>query len=281
MAQGTIYVKTGVGATGQWTQINLESTVADVKGLTKKLEEFLKKEDILDSNSKIKVSQIPDSILAGMVYGGVAEYQEWSGYIYVHLTKAAQEILNTKETIIQLDDPSIMPSKHEGLFYIAQNSFILSNIPFMSGDWVVAVSNTINSSSTNGEWSKIDNTDAITSVNGRTGAIYTYLGAYSNSFQYNKGDIISYTTTVNNISQNILFMATESIKGVEPTLTSTQWRVFGVNWESRIQDVVNNYNSLSSNINNLPKFVCNTENDNTPTVTNYPAGSIWIQLANN
>ena len=50
----------------------------------------------------------------------------------------------------------------EGVYFICQTSGTFAGISFETGDWII---------STGTKWEKIDNTDAVKSVNGQTGAV--------------------------------------------------------------------------------------------------------------
>ena len=91
----------------------------------------------LDSNGKLTISQIPDSLLGQVTFKGL-----WS-------------VANNVPTL-----PEAVNSK--GFYYIVTDSGTYNSIGFVSGDWII-------SDGTN--WGKVDNTDAVTSVQGRTGNV--------------------------------------------------------------------------------------------------------------
>lgn len=87
----------------------------------------------LDSSSKIPASRLPDSILGQLEYQG-----PWN-----------------MATALP-----VASSSNKGWYYIASNATVANG--YVMGDWAVS----------NGtSWDKIDNTDAVQSVAGRTGAV--------------------------------------------------------------------------------------------------------------
>lgn len=100
----------------------------------------------LDTNGKVPTSQLPDSVLGQLEYKGT--FNPNSGY----------------------------PSNPElGWFYIAIADALISGVDYKVGDWAV-----YNGSS----WDKVDNTDAVASVNGKLGAVILY----GNEIQVGNGD---------------------------------------------------------------------------------------------
>ncbi len=93
----------------------------------------------LDSNGKVATAQLPDSILGALKYQGV-----WnaSGGTY----------------------PA---SPQDGYYWIISVAGTLGGVDYEIGDWL-----TYNSST----WSKIDNSDKVSSVNGKTGVVTITLG---------------------------------------------------------------------------------------------------------
>jgi hypothetical protein len=95
----------------------------------------------LDSSAKVPTAQLPDSILGALKYYGV-----WNA------------ATNT---------PTVVPASaaNKGTYYkvsVAGNVVVDGNTNWGVGDWIVSDGTT---------WDKIDNTDAVVSVNGKTGII--------------------------------------------------------------------------------------------------------------
>lgn len=88
----------------------------------------------LDENGKILLSLIPDSLLGQLNYHGVHDVTTG-----VYPTGAVK-----------------------GDYYIANNNGIIDDVEFVRGDWLVY---------NGGSWDKVDNTDAVASVNGKIGAV--------------------------------------------------------------------------------------------------------------
>lgn len=87
-----------------------------------------------------------------------------------------------------------------------------SSVSFAVGDWVV-----YNGTS----WDKVDNTDAVTMVNGQIGSVKTYKGTYSGSTTYHQGDIVTGT-------DGCLYLFVNSMAANGKALTdTTAWKIFG------------------------------------------------------
>jgi len=100
----------------------------------------------LDANQKIPTSRIPDSILGQVEYKGL-----WNA------TTNNPTLTNPDATA-------------HGNYYIVSVAGTQFSIDFQIGDWVI---------NTNGSWLKVDNTDAVSSVFGRTGAVAASNGDYT------------------------------------------------------------------------------------------------------
>jgi len=117
----------------------------------------------LDTNSKVPTSQLPDVVLGAMLYGGTFA----PGTKVATLTANGKTRLGTTAATITLTNDSAATTgfaANQGIFYLASaaGSFAGVTAPFEVGDWLV---------STGASWQKIDNTDAVVSVNGKTGAV--------------------------------------------------------------------------------------------------------------
>lgn len=121
----------------------------------------------LDSNSKIITSQLPDYLLGQVLYGGNAST------VATTTTISPSDSLKTKKNItatsISIVDSATSTAANtygwqnmEGVYFICQTSGTFAGISFETGDWII---------STGTKWEKIDNTDAVKSVNGQTGAV--------------------------------------------------------------------------------------------------------------
>lgn len=136
----------------------------------------------LDSNAKIKTSQLPDYLLGQLLYGGTV-----TTGVVATLTDNAKKRLGTNNATITLtnDTSAITGYKaNEGIFYIAQANFTFAGISYLIGDWVI---------SNGAGWTKVDNTDSVTSVNGKIGAVVLSAG--------DVGALPSNTTYVSSVAQ--------------------------------------------------------------------------------
>ena len=99
----------------------------------------------LDSNGKVPLTQINDSLIGQVEYMGT-----WN------------PATNT---------PSLPTTPTEkGHYYVANAAGSRFGLSFQTGDWLIS----------NGvSWDKVDNTDAVTSVFGRTGAVGSQVGDYA------------------------------------------------------------------------------------------------------
>lgn len=121
----------------------------------------------LDANSKIITSQLPDYLLGQVMYGGNASA------VAATTTISPSDSLKTKKNItatsISIVNSATSTAANtygykdmEGIYFICQASGTFAEIGFETGDWII---------STGAKWEKIDNTDAVKSVNGQTGTV--------------------------------------------------------------------------------------------------------------
>ena len=99
----------------------------------------------LDSGGKVPLSEIPDSIIGQVQYMGT-----WNAFT------------NT---------PTLNPlvPEEKGHYYVVSAAGVFGGVDYQVGDWIIS----------NGViWEKVDNTDAVTSVFGRIGAILALEGDY-------------------------------------------------------------------------------------------------------
>jgi hypothetical protein len=194
----------------------------------------------LDNNGKIPLIQLNDTILGQMVHAG--EFNATTAV--AALTTNGKIILGTAENTITLTNDTTAITgytSNEGNYYVTQTTGTFAGITFAVGDWLVA-----NASS----WTKVDNTDAVTSVAGKTGAVTLTnsdvgLGNVSNDQQViasAKGEAadkeLSYggtfkvlqTTTVGTVDERVMTMPAEyslpatssdSLGGLKARLNST------------------------------------------------------------
>ena len=127
----------------------IDKVTVDASGMANKAD--------LDATGKILAEQLPDYILGQVLFGGTID---GSGKV------TASDSYKSK-----YGDTTVVPnaSTVEGAYFIATGSGELSGIDYTptpleytTGDWII---------STGAEWVKVDNTDAVSSVAGLTGAI--------------------------------------------------------------------------------------------------------------
>lgn len=213
--------------TGYWDGLfyNKLLHVADVATPTD-LTDYMLTDTYIDSNSKIKTTYLPDQILGQLVYGGTV-----TGAGVASLTSNAQAKLGTSSETITLTNSanadtgyssSTVTSKQEGIFYVVSSNGNFASLDLQVGDWLLV---------TGTAWKKIDNTDAVTSVNSRIGGVKTYVGGvlsssnvtYGTSAPIYQGDIFSYTDAN---SVTTLYIVTTNITSWSGTKTGAQFMTY-------------------------------------------------------
>ena len=121
----------------------------------------------LDANSKIIASQLPDYLLGQVMYGGNASTVATTTTVSPSDSlKAKKNITATSISIVNSATSAAANTYGwqdlEGVYFICQANGTFAEISFETGDWII---------STGSKWEKIDNTDAVKSVNGQTGIV--------------------------------------------------------------------------------------------------------------
>lgn len=114
-----------------------------------------------NASNKIDLSFLPDAILGQLIYGGAVN----ATTAVATLTNNAKTKLGTASATITLTNNTAAITGYvanEGIFYIATTAGTFASITFEVGDWLI---------STGSSWTKVDNTDAVSSVAGRTGVV--------------------------------------------------------------------------------------------------------------
>jgi hypothetical protein len=115
----------------------------------------------LDENAKLVPDVIPDYVMSKLLFGGTIDL---SGD--ATLSEAFQSKYGFTTSITQITDD--YAPNYEGVYFIAEdmspftNQVVLNVAGVSTGDWVISIGT---------KWVKIDNTDAVVSVNGKTGAV--------------------------------------------------------------------------------------------------------------
>lgn len=115
----------------------------------------------LDNNRKILPEFLPDSITAGLTYGGIFN----ATTRVVRLTPAAKSILGVSADTMTLQNSSTVPEGYPAnaeLFYITTVADTFAGMTFAVGDWLISLGT---------EWQQLQNGSAVSSVNGQTGAV--------------------------------------------------------------------------------------------------------------
>jgi hypothetical protein len=111
----------------------------------------------LDSNGKVPLTQINDALLGNVNYQGL-----WNA---------------STNTPTLANPPS---SGTKGYYYIVSTAGTFAGISFEVGDWII---------SNGSAWQKVDNTDAVSSVFGRTGNVVASNGDYNTSQVTESGNL--------------------------------------------------------------------------------------------
>ena len=134
----------------------------------------------LDENGKVATTHLYDYLLGQVLYGGTFS-GAWGAVV---LTSNAMTKLGAQEEVIQLTDDHASVTgvgDNEGIYYITWEAGTFAGIDFEVGDWLIS----------NGTaWTKIDNTDAVSLVNGKQGNVTLT--------QDDVGDGATYVRTENN-----------------------------------------------------------------------------------
>ena len=149
---------------------------------------------VMDNNNKILLENLPDTVVGGLQYKGVYDasvagtIQPEMGDYYI-------------VSVAGNYDPA------GGVHAVVNNELTF----FRIGDWAIY----------NGAaegWAKIDNTDAVKTVNGQIGAVQTYKGVYSEEAEYFAGDWV--------LNNGILYLAVQNSKG-QSIEEAAYWQVAG------------------------------------------------------
>lgn len=180
-------------------------------------------------NGKIKASNLPDYLLGQVLYGGSINSSQ-----VCTLSSLYKDKFNTTDTTRLLSN--LTASSNVGVYFIASGNFLLNGtIDVNVGDWVISDGNS---------WGKIDNTDAVASVNGYTGVInlhYEDLGDMPIATDVKAGGFkIGY--------DNILSASPEALPlQIDTGVTSNKDKAFVVLHHTKIKELLGASNSESFN----------------------------------
>lgn len=117
----------------------------------------------LDDNGKVPMSNIPDTILGQVVFGGTVNFA--NDILTATIREELKRKLGTTASTIVIKNSATGNYGYQQLdavFFLAGNAFTFAGMTFDVGDWLISIGTA---------WKKIDNTDAVTSVNGKIGAV--------------------------------------------------------------------------------------------------------------
>ena len=157
---------------------------------------------LLDNATKIKLEWLPDSVLGQLSYMGT--WDPNSASATTTNPKLGDYYIATKNGNYnpegKAEQPDPYPEDEDTKFY------------FRTGDWAVY---------DGAKWDKVDNTDAVTSVNGRLGNVQIHQGSWKANTSYHKGDIVK--------KEDTLFICNTDHTSAA-TFNESMWDIFGRNY---------------------------------------------------
>jgi hypothetical protein len=109
--------------------------------------------NLIGSDGKINPIYMSGSILSGMIYGGT-----FNGSGIISASSYAPALQG-----VRID--TVNTANYPGFFFIAQSPYIFGGTSYASGDWAIS------QGAHTPQWVKIDNSNAVSNVNGKTGAV--------------------------------------------------------------------------------------------------------------
>lgn len=192
---------------------------------------------LLDSAKKINTYYLPDSILGQVRYCGTwdASSNSATNATFSEQAKPTEESIwvpRAGDYFICTKGGKYSPSG----FAIKPIAASDDNY-YQPGDWALINSVSSVGADTVPDWGKIDNTDAVRTVNNQIGDVKTYKDVWAASTQYSVGDFVQ--------QDDILYICIKDAKGegVKPTTDSTNqyWKpcgsVVSVNGKTGVIDI--------------------------------------------
>ena len=192
---------------------------------------------LLDTGNKINTYYLPDSILGQVRYCGTWDASSDSA------TNAtfSQQAKPTESSIWVPRAGDYFICTKGGKY--SPSGFAIKPIAasdddyYQPGDWALINSVSSVGADTVPDWGKIDNTDAVRTVNNQIGDVKTYKDVWAASTQYRVGDFVQ--------QDNVLYICIQDAKGegVKPTTDSTNqyWKpcgsVVSVNGKTGVIDI--------------------------------------------
>lgn len=164
------------------------------------------KTPLINNEGKINTAYLPDTVLGQVEFKGTFsaangvnqvddEEGAANGWYYICIASGnynpdgSEYIYNDRD-----DDAGFQPGGYE------------------VGDWAIY---------NHGIWDKVDNTDAVTLVNGQKGSVQTYKGSYSPGTRYYRGDQVLY-------GECLYLYINETASTTAPSDTSgNYWKIYG------------------------------------------------------
>ena len=178
---------------------------------------------LLDSAKKINTYYLPDSILGQVRYCGT-----WDASSNGATNATFSEQAKPTEQSIWVPRAGDYFICTKGGKY-SPSGFAIKPIAasddnyYQPGDWALINSVSSDGADTVPDWGKIDNTDAVRTVNNQIGDVKTYKDVWAASTQYRVGDFVQ--------KDNVLYICIKDAKGegVKPTTDSTNqyWKPCG------------------------------------------------------
>lgn len=178
---------------------------------------------LLDSAKKINTYYLPDSILGQVRYCGT-----WDASSNAATNATFSEQAKPTESSIWVPRAGdyficTKAGKYSPSGFSIKAIAASDNDYYQPGDWALINSVSIGNPDTVPVWGKIDNTDAVRSVNNQIGDVKTYKGDWAASTQYYIGDFVQ--------KDNVLYICIKDAKGdgVQPTTDKTNqyWKPCG------------------------------------------------------
>lgn len=157
---------------------------------------------LIDDEGKIDTAYLPDTVLGQVEYRGTFEASDGTntksdttfekGYYYICTVAGSKN-----------PDGSVYNDTHGlGTYEV--------------GDWAI-----FNGNNNGSKWDKVDNTDAVTLVNGQKGSVQTYKGSYTPGTTYYRGDQVLY-------GECLYLYINETPSTTAPADTSgNYWKIYG------------------------------------------------------
>lgn len=153
----------------------------------------------LGTDGKIPLQQFPEAILGQLVYGGT-----FSENNIANLSSNAKYKLQTEENTITLVNSADTIGgwlANEGIYYLSSDKNNFAGLDFNTNDILIATAT---------KWVKIDNTDFVTSVAGKTGVVELVINDIGGLNNRLSGIDNTISTGLDNVRQDLNEHITES-----------------------------------------------------------------------